>query len=216
MVVIHRFFASALSFAVVATTVHARAERTSSPCELRWESASVPDEWSDALRDVRSFVARLTAENTDCRTIAVSPDDEGATVSFTTADGRTARRRIGAPRELRGLVEALLVSSRDPAPMPLPSSPPETPVATAGATTAESAPKSLVAFEAGDASRPSSAQSDAPGLLLGAGAGVKGSFPRDVIAGVGQVFAGATFARLMQSVRASHPDGDRHEASEAS
>ncbi len=167
------------------------------PCELRWESASVPEEWTEALRDVRSLVARLTADLTDCRTLSVSPDDEGATVSFTTVDGRTARRRIGGPRELLALVEALLVNGRDPAPAP----PPEpTTVAQTHASlpadaSSEPGPRSLVAFEAGEAARGSPLRSEAPRLLLGAGAGVKGSFPRDTLAGVGQVFAGASFAR---------------------
>lgn len=159
----------------------------------------MPEEWAEALRDVRSFVARLTAETTDCRTLSVSSDDDGATVSFTTVDGRTARRRIGGPRELLGLVEALVVNERDPAPMPPPARDPLA-VASDHVEAQSAAPfasggRTLVAFEADEAARSSSSRTAAPSLLLGAGAGVKGSFPRDALAGVGQVFAGTSFGR---------------------
>jgi hypothetical protein len=195
VVVIRRASTTLLFLAAVLTTAHARAERAS-PCALEWNAASVPEEWLAPLHDVRSFVAQLTADTTDCRTIAVSPDDDGATVVFTTADGRSATRRVGHPRELRGLVEALLVNGRDPAPMPPPPPPPSLPASTAASAPATSPdPTSLVAFEAGDTRPPSPRAGDAPGLLLGAGAGVKGSFPRDALAGVGQLFAGATLAR---------------------
>jgi hypothetical protein len=192
-VVIHRFLASAL---VVVCTLTASRARALQPCEVRWEGTSVPAEWSDALRDVRTFAAQLTAEATDCRIIVVSPDEDGATVIFTTVDGRSARRRVSAPRELRSLVEALLVNGRDPAPMP---PPPEAMPASepSPAPSRESVPPASpvpVAIEGGEVPVPVP-PSDAPHLLLGAGAGVKGSFPHDVVAGVGQVFAGASFAR---------------------
>lgn len=191
--VIHRRSASALFLAVTLAVSHASAERAGSPCELRWESGSEPGEWTQAMHDVRAFVAQLTAETTDCRSVAVSRDEQGATVVFTTADGRSARRRIAEPHELRGLVEALLVNGRDPAPLP---PPPESSAAAVPAPQEESAPAaSAAASESSDVAPRPLHPSGAPSLLLGAGAGVKGSFPRDTVAGVGQVFAGASFGR---------------------
>jgi hypothetical protein len=170
----------------MSTASNARAD---SACELRWESASVPDAWTDALRDVRVLVGKLTRETTDCRSITVSPDGLGATVVFTTADGRTARRRIADPAELRPMVEALLVFQPDPPRPPVDAGPPavaeETP-ATPPAPTALA--PALATGEAADA--PRRVTTAGPSMLLGAGAGVKGSFPRDMLAAVGQVFVG--------------------------
>jgi hypothetical protein len=167
--------------------------RAGSPCELRFESAVVPDAWADVLRDVRGLVAELTPDTTDCRLITVSPDEHGATLIYTTLDGRSGRRRIADPRELRPAVEALLVMGQEPgvavsAPVP----PPEL----ANAPNAPNAPASPPDGEATSARgrRPSPA-SDEHSLVVGAGAGLKQSWPGDSIAAVAQFYAGAVVAR---------------------
>lgn len=169
-----------------------------SPCELRFEGTSVSEAWSDVLRDVTVLVGRLTPETTDCRTIAVLPDGGGATVVFTTVDGRTARRRIAAPRELHALVEALLVFGHDPAPSADDRdarSPADAPEPPPSRPTASTAPASIAALSTLDVKDSGLAKKSSSGLLLGAAAGVKQSWPRDTVAAVGQGFVGLSLPR---------------------
>lgn len=187
-----RVLALAVAFTSAFATQTALAD---SPCELRFDGPSVPDAWSKARHDVDALVAQLTASTTDCRTIAVSPDADGASVVFTTADGRVARRRIGGPRELLPLVRALLVLGPEPAPPPdvagpiavLPHAPSDEP---------EDAPASRASLAPPDANDSARAAGASNGrLLLGAGAGVKGSWPGDTLAAVSQIFVGVQLSR---------------------
>jgi hypothetical protein len=163
--------------------------RADSPCELRFESASIPDAWADVVRDVRTLVAKLTPATTDCRTITVIPEEDGATVVFTTADGRVARRRIADPRELRPTVEALLVFGPEPSISPSDARPAPLPVSAVEPERESTEPPAPFDPPAKDAAK-LDAKRDVLRPLVGAGAGVKGSFPRDTVSGVGQIFAG--------------------------
>ena len=170
-----------------------------SPCELRFEGGSVPDAWSEVSRDVTALVGQLTASNTDCRLISVAPDRAGATVVFETADGRAARRHIAAPAELKPMVEALLVFGKDPSPPPAVVSTaladPSAPLGASGITTVDPLALGARVAEPAKDAKQTVPRKDSPRLLLGAGVGVEGGWPRDTLGAVGEVFAGMSLAR---------------------
>lgn len=186
------------SCAVAASLAIARYAHAETPCEVRWTSAqsdALPSAiWADALHDVDRLVSTQTTNGTNCRAITVSPEGAGATVVFTTSDGREARRRIGDARELRPVVEALLVSV-DAADVESPSR------AASGSSLDVEGPPSDSARHALMMTSSSMIASDvlkdrfvasssAPRLLVGAAAGAKQSWPGDTVAALGQVFGG--------------------------
>ena len=176
------------------------------PCRVRLAGGGASATWASARNRVEDRVAILTAASTDCRLIVVTPEAQGASVEFTTADRRIARRHIGGPDDLLPLVEALLVFGHDPmaiAPPPPPAAEtvlaiPEAPTSAEEIASDESAqtspiPTALAAPASKD--KVGGARPDAPRVLLGAGAGVKNSWPNDSLTGVGQVFVGMTLTR---------------------
>jgi hypothetical protein len=186
----------AISFHLVITKPAMAAD---SPCELRIDGASLPATWSPAIDDLRAIVTKLTASSTDCRVISVSRTDDGATVVFTTADGRTARRYVAAPRELLPTVEALLILWSEPLAPAHESDEAVTPVAPPHRDEARRAPTVSSTNAANDSVAAADTKEQPPprstALVLGAGGGVKGSWPNDTVAAVGQIFAGVSFPR---------------------
>lgn len=186
----------------LASTKHASAD-PESPCRVRLASRPASAAWSSARDRVEERVATLTSASTDCRLIVVTPEQRGASVEFTTADHRVARRHIVGPEDLLPIVEALLVFGHDPMVIAPPPPPPaETALAMPEAPAAADIDDepALYAMRAATIADPVSrdqaarAKPDAPRVLVGAGAGVKNSWPNDSLTGVGQIFVGMTLA----------------------
>lgn len=195
--VLHR---GSLAFVAIATALLMATPALAdgaSPCELRIDGDPLPESWSGAVTDVRALVSKLTFDATDCRIIALVRDDTGLAVRFTTADGREARRHVTTPAELVPLVEALLVFRPDAEPLAAaPASEPtraenDVPIAAATIVTIDPA---VPLKDAKDAKDPPLASATAR-PLIGAAAGVKGSFPDDRVAAIAQILAGITLRR---------------------
>lgn len=191
----------------LAATKNAAAE-PGSPCRVRFVGNPSATAWTQAKNQLEERVAQLSASTTDCRLVVVTPEAQGASVEFTTVDQRVARRHIASPGDLLPLVEALLVFGHDPLsiapPAPeksaevlaMPEEPPGNDVASEDAASIDATPARGGEPVAGEPNeRVARARPDAPRVLVGAGAGVKASFPNDSVAGVGQIFVGMTLAR---------------------
>jgi hypothetical protein len=66
--------------------------------------------WRGAVTSAEREIAKHPPAGNDCREVLVDADERGAEVTFTTRDDRTATRRIARPRDLRPVIEALLVT----------------------------------------------------------------------------------------------------------
>jgi len=204
----HRAASRLIVMLGVITVTKLAAARPESPCLVRLDEGPTSATWASASDELREHVAKLTATTTDCRLIVVKPLAQGASVEFTTSDQRIARRHIAAPADLLPLVEALLVFGHDPTAIAPP--PPEArerlamPGPAAEVAVGEEAPRaaapqapaspSPLADPPRDALEPPK-KVDAPRVLMGAGAGImKGGWPSDSVAAVGQVYAGMTKA----------------------
>lgn len=89
----------------------ARAART---CTVRLTPAGEPG-WQAAADHLQAVLSTPGAHG-DCGTVDIDVQDNGATLVFTTRDGRRAVRRLAAPSELEPTVEMLSVTG--PAPPP--------------------------------------------------------------------------------------------------
>jgi hypothetical protein len=87
--------------------------RAGTPCRVDIAGSESAD-WRKA---VGSLLASGLVDG-DCATIHLDVTDDGATLTFTTIDGRRAKRVLVDPDELRATVEALLVT------VPVPERPP--------------------------------------------------------------------------------------------
>ncbi len=187
----------------LAATKNAAAD-PQSPCRVRLTGSATTAAWATARDRLEDRVAELTPSTTDCRLIVVTPEPQGASVAFNTADRRVARRHIASPDDLLPLVEALLVFGHDPMLIAPPA-----PAKTEAVLAMPEEPGADERALEGSAPEPTRAtpgepppndvitrtKPDAPRVLVGAGAGVKASFPNDSVAGVGQIFVGMTYAR---------------------
>jgi hypothetical protein len=148
------------------------------PCAVRVEASDHESTgWSDALRDAERAVAVFGG---DCREIVIVRDDHGASLTFTTRDGRVAQRRISQPTELRALIEALLVTIPEE---PRARSTSVTPARESFPLPTEPAP---TVEPAGTPDVLAKRQLDVGHLLLGVGGGVK-VWPGSPASAVGQV-----------------------------
>lgn len=114
------------ALALAAALAWPAAAQGAAPCQVRL-APGAPGAWLEAARDAEK---RLTSAAHDCREISVLVLPDGsATLRFSTSDGRTAERLLGAPDELGPLIEALVAVT-------LPATPPEAPAPEAPAPAA--------------------------------------------------------------------------------
>ena len=133
-----------------------------SACVVTLRSPDGASGWASAVERIERAVGSLGDGAGDCREIDVVVDAAGATVTFTTSDGRTAVRRIAQPRELEPLVDALVITVPEPA-APSVAPPPIALTFPVEAPLAREAPALDVPRSVNDRGR----------VLLGAGAGVR-------------------------------------------
>jgi hypothetical protein len=147
--------AIALSGGVLAT---ARAEEA---CPVH-VSAGASASWTRAAVETRRAIQATAPSARDCRRIDVEVTDDGATLTFVTLDGRTARRRLRAASELRPVVEGLLVT--------VAMGTPDRPVAAVGSSA--SAPSSSASASASASTDPAAAPSTTTAASTDEGASV--------------------------------------------
>lgn len=206
--------------ATVLTTLIPASASADPRCEVRLEGG-ISGEWSSAVRSVDRTLGHGAA---DCREIVVTPDLRGATVVFTTREGRMAQRRIERPSDLLPLIDALLVTvpfsagpELSPAPLTLPTpatgevatersavlSPLEPPMPKTNARVGANPPspefsitlpRQLEGLPDRDVAE-KPREPDVAKVLLGLGAGLRGAFPGVSVAPTGQVMVGFALTR---------------------
>jgi hypothetical protein len=102
----------------------ARADDASSEgkCLVSMSPDSAGNRWHSAAVALRRLLRDGGGTGIDCRAVAIWLEADGATVVFTTQDGRQAMRRLQSPEELAPVVEALRVTLQ---PVPTPPLPPQ-------------------------------------------------------------------------------------------
>ncbi len=123
------------------------------------------DDWASEIAHVERAVAEREGRAGDCREIDVVVDAAGATVTFTTRDGRMAVRHIAQPSELAPLVDALVITGpvQDEPPAPHVAPPPLSPTLPVQTPYAREAPVSDAPRTLADRGR----------VLLSVGAGLR-------------------------------------------
>ena len=84
-------------------------------CALRVIPEHPSAAWDEAIGRAR---VRLASQSGDCDEVAIEVEDDFATVTFTTADGRRTVRVLHDPSEVSPMLDALLVTLPGPAPRP--------------------------------------------------------------------------------------------------
>lgn len=96
------------------------APAASAACPVTVEGETTPS-WSDAVVALRARLGRADGLG-DCASVHLAISTAGGALTFSTIDGRSARRDVATPEELAPTVEALLVN---PPPPPLPPAAPD-------------------------------------------------------------------------------------------